>query len=240
MKLLQCLCFDLDYIVIPVRDPVTLEPSGQYYILFSNPAYARTYQNHVLSLQRMAKTHTPTSIESPLAVQQGVIIHGDNIHDILRDYALCPPSQRMRLKLMYPYYSTGTRPLLHNRGYDQLVHGDGKTNGAVLFWVDGQQITSQVIRNTIAADGRERGLAWSVSIEKLDTSVAIIDQAQDPGSVADEGDSNLKTHRHIPARWILSFADEAEARRFIRAWHRMPFPLTRGDGPRLVHAEMLW
>ena len=220
---------------------MTLDPLGQYYILFPNPAYARTYQNHVLHLQRIARTHTPTSVESPLPIQKGVIIEGEDVHALLRDYALCPPSQKMQLKLMFPYYKNSTRTMLQQRGYPQIVQDDDRTGRAVLFWVDGQQPATPVVKNTIGANGRERGLAWSVSVEKLDTSKAMFEGPQDDeGSQQDNEDFELRYGRHAPARWILSFADKTEARRFVRAWHRTLFPSTRGGGAGLVHAELLW
>ena len=226
--------------MIPARDSVTLEPLGHYYILFPNPAYARTYQNHVLHLQRMASVHTPTSVESPLPIQAGVIIEGEDVHALLRDYALCPPSQKMQLKLMFPHYKNGTRTMLQQRGYPQIVQDDDKTGRAVLFWVDGQQPATPVVKNTIGADGRERGLAWSVSVEKLDTSKAMPDESRDVEDAQDEEELESRFRRHAPSRWILSFADKTEAKRFVRAWHRTPFPSTRGGTPGLVHAEILW
>ena len=45
-------------------------------------------------------------------------------------------------------------------------------------------------------------------------------------------------------RWIVRLGDENEARRFVRAWHRRPFPLlddeVRGEKPPVVNAEFLW
>ncbi len=223
--------------MIPARDPRTLEQAGYYFILFPNPAYARTYQSHVVHLHRVARTHTPTSIESPLPVQPGVVVEGENGYALLQDYALCSPSQRLQLKLMYPAYKPSTKALLQGRGYPQLVDGEDKTGRSVLFRVDGQQITTPVVRSTIAADGRQKGLAWNFSIEKLNTAQCSL---EDYGSSEYGTSAELRPQRHIAPRWILSFEDENEARRFIRTWHQTTFPLARGDGPRLVHAEFLW
>lgn len=223
--------------MIPARDPRTLEQAGYYFILFPNPAYARTYQSHVLHLHRVARTHTPTSIESPLPLQPGVIVEGEDAYALLQDYALCSPSQRLQLRLMYPSYTPGTKAVLQGQGYPQLVDGEDKTGRSVLFRVDGQQVTTPVIRTTIAADGRQRGLAWNFAIEKLDTSQV---GPEDHASSEHDGSAELRPQRHVAPRWILSFEDENEARRFIRNWHRRIFHLARGNGHRLVHAEFLW
>ena len=226
--------------VIPARDPQTLESTGYYFILFPNPAYARAYQGHVLHLHRVAKTYTPTSIESPLPLESGMVIGGEDAHAILQDYALCPPSQDMQLKLLYPQSNPSAKQLLDQKGYRQLLEGNDKTGRAVLFRVEGQQLTTSVIRDMMATDSRERGLAWDMSIEKVDNSATTTDGRDCQGLEYNGNPELLRPQRSTPSKWVLSFADETQARSFIRAWHRRPFPTTRGEGPRLVHAELMW
>ena len=226
--------------VIPVRDRTTLEPAGRYFILFPNPAYARTYQNHVLRLHRIAKTHTPTSIESPLPLQPGVVIEGEDAYTMLQDYSLCPPSQRIQLKLLFPPYTAGIKQVLVQRGYHPLSGRMNKSWRSVLFWVDGQQLPTSVIKNTVAADGRDRGLAWDILIDRLDTSKLAADGVEGSMSAEKNEVKGTGARRYAPARWVMSFPDENEARRFIRAWHRRPFPLAQGDDPALVQAEFIW
>lgn len=224
-----------------MRDPTTLEPAGRYYILFPNPAYARTYQNHVTRLHRIAKAHTPTSIESPLPLQPGVVIEGEDAYSLLQDYSLCPPSQRIHLRLLSPLYSAGIKQVLDQRGYRRLLEETNKTGRSVLFWVDGQQLPTSVIKHTVAADGRDRGLAWDISIERLDTSIIAANGFEDSTSTEPDGLADFGARRHVPSRWIMSFSNENEARRFIRAWHRRRFPSApRGDNPALVQAEFIW
>ncbi|KAL6718322.1 hypothetical protein ACLMJK_004411 [Lecanora helva] len=226
--------------VIPVRDPQTLEHSGQYFILFPNPAYARTYQSHVIRLQRVARTQTPTSIESPLPLQPGVIVEGEDVHALLQDYALCPPSQRLQLRMLKPPYAPRTRLIFRQRGYPQLVEGEAKAGRSVLFWIDGHQVTTSMIKRTLDEDGQERGLAWNMLIQRVDPSMAGADLEEDTGSGGYEGSDQLRHHRSPPARWILTFTDESRARGFIRAWHRKPFPIERAQVLSLVHTEFLW
>ena len=226
--------------VIPVRDRITLEPAGGYLILFPNPAYARTYQGHVLRLHWIAQTHTPTSIESPLPLQPGVVIEGEDAYTLLQDYSLCPPSQRIRLKLLNPSYSASIKQVLDQRGYRPLLGETLKTGRSVLFSVDRQRWPTSVIRDAVAADGRDRGLAWDISIDKLDTSSTAADGFDDSSGSEIGQLTDLGARRHALSRWMISFSTENEARRFIRVWHRRSFPSAQGDDPALVQAEFIW
>ena len=222
-----------------MRDPETLECAGFYFMLFPNPAYARAYQGHVLHLHRVAKAYTPISIDSPLPLESGTVIAGKDAHAMLQDYALCPPSQNIQLKILYPQGDPSTKRLLDQGGYRQLVGGDDKRGRSVLFAVEGQVLTTSVIRHIMAADGRERGLAWDMSIEKVDNSAAKTLDGDRHGLQYDRT-PELRPERSAALRFILSFADEDHARSFIRAWHRRPFPGAQGEGPGLVHTELMW
>lgn len=188
----------------------------------------------------MAKTYTPTSIESPLPLQPGVVIEGEDAYTLLQDYSLCPPSQRIQLKLLFPSYTTGVKETLDQRGYRPLL---GKTNRAgrsVLFLVDGQRWPTSVIRDAVAADGRDRGLEWDISIVRLDASEAAADGFEDLTGTETDEFAELGARRQASSRWIMSFLNESEARRFVRVWHRRPFPSARGDDRALVQAEFIW
>ena len=223
-----------------MRNPRTLEPAGRYFVLFSNAVHARTYQNHVVRLHRIAKTHTPTSIESPLPLQPGVVIEGEDAYRMLQDYSLCPPSQEIQLNLVSPSYSLGLKQVWDQRGYRPLVGQTNKTGRSVLFSIDRQHLPTSVIKHTVTTDGRDRGLAWDILIDKLDTSEVTADGFEDSTSSETDEFTELGARHHAPSRWVMSFSDENEARRFIRAWHRRPFPSARGDDPALVQAEFIW
>ena len=223
-----------------MRDPTTLEPAGRYFILFPNPAYARTYQGHVLRLHQMAKTYTPTSVESPLPLQPGVVIEGEDAYTLLQDYSLCPPSQKIQLKLLYPSYIAGIKQILEQRGYHPLVEEPTKAGRSVLFSVDGQRWPTSMIKSAVAADGRNRGLEWDISVHKLDDTLKTAADSFDDSTGAEKDElTRLGARRHALSRWVMSFLNESEARRFIRVWHRRPFPLAYGDRA-LVQAEFIW
>ena len=167
-------------------------------------------------------------------------IDGEDAYTMQQDYSLCPPSQRIKLLLLYPLYSPATKQVLDERGYRPLTGEMNKTGRSVLFSVDVQHLLTSEVKKMISLDGRARGLAWDESIDRLDTSKATADVFD--GSTGAELDefSELGARRHVSPRWVVSFSTESEARRFIRAWHRRPWPSTRGDDPPLVQAEFLW
>ena len=174
------------------------------------------------------------------------------MYSLLQNYALCPPSQRMALRVLFAPYSPDVKRLLTQRGYAQIVGGGDptgdRTGRAVLLWVSGyHQLGLAVVRDMISRDGQRRGLAWALaegekSIEKVEAPL-LADEELEEGDYTEETDPSYA--RRMCLRWIISFRDENEARRFTRAWHCRPFPL-HGDNaateepPPSVHAEVLW
>ncbi|MCJ1405460.1 hypothetical protein MMC11_008688 [Xylographa trunciseda] len=248
--------------VIPSRDMSSLSPTSSYYLLFSNPAYARAYQNQVIYLHQLAQTYTPTSLESPMFLTPGVLdTKGQDVYALLQDFAIAPPSVRMSLRVSLPPYHANLQRLLENEGYQQLVQSDNKAGRAVLFWVDGYQPSALSLRTMLAKDGQDRGLQWGPLNGKGEIEVLHVDAENSGGengendvTASEDGpglsewrDNELKPKKHGHQRWIISFEDEAEARRFVRIWHRRPysFPLqdespSQGEPEPLVHAEFLW
>lgn len=181
-----------------------------------------------------------------------MIIEGEDVHALLQDYALCPPSQKISLKVLFSPYSAAVKRIIDQRGYAQLVSPKEKAGRAVLFWVNGHQPHTNLVRNVIAQDGRDRGMEWALldgrkSIEKVDvpTVPGDAEDVEDSSSEAlEDGDEPENVRRPYP-RWVITFEDENEARRFVRAWHRRPFSVSRDtslqdEPPPLVHAEFLW
>lgn len=232
--------------MIPARDQFTLEPSGYYFLLFPNPAYARAYQSHVVALHRISRTHTPTSVESPMSPPPGMVLQGEDVYTVLQNYTLCPPSQTISLKIRFPPYSSGMKRLLDQRGYSQLNRLGDKSCSSVLFWVNGYQLTSDQIQRMIHCDGQHRGLDWNLAsgkpIEKTDNAELGADELQEDPFLQN---STLHNPRSPYPRYLIPFIDENEARRFVRAWHRMKLPINEekmadGEPWPIVHAEFLW
>ena len=216
-------------------------------MLFPNPAYARAYQGRVIALHRISRAHTPTSIESPITSPQGMVLEGEDVGTVLQNYSLCPPSQQISLKIIFPPYSSSMKRLLEQRGYSQITESRDKTSKSVLFWTDGHQATLDEIQQLINQDGRHRGLNWTlasgnISVERLGNSVSNTEESRENFSLQDAG---LPQPKSLYPRYVISFSDENEARRFIRLWHRKQFPLygenaAAGEPLPLVHAEFIW
>lgn len=196
-----------------------------------------------------------------------MLIEGENIHDVLQNYALCPPSQRISLRVLFPPYSPAMRRLIDQRGYAQIEvppplaaasginqeqeqkNSKSRSGRAVLVWVQGYNPPFSSIREMINQDGRNRGLPWSLAgdvpaIEKVNnhSSDDATTTHPNPHGTPESGQSSKERLRR---RWIVTFVDESEARRFIRRWHRRPFPLRGagtgvGEPPSLVNAEFIW
>ncbi|KAI9760624.1 MAG: hypothetical protein M1835_000140 [Candelina submexicana] len=247
--------------VIPRRDPTTLEPLGQYFLLFSSPSSAHAYYNHVRQQHQISRTHTPRSLSSPIAPPPGYLVDGQDVHALLQDYALKPPSQSLNLKRLKSPLTPYIRDLVNQGGYAQLIASESKSEYPILFTIDGSQPSTHAISEAIGHDGRKRGLPWALStsknaIKKLEDPTPPQTATEDAQEKTDSShlDASIDEPEKTPShqtryrqpRWIISFQNEAEAQRFVRMWHRRAFPMPRGAGsiygepPPMVNAEILW
>ena len=152
--------------------------------------------------------------------------------------------------MLFPPYSPDVKRLLSQRGYSQIIGPNDKTGRAVLLWVYGYQPNSASIRNMISRDGQNRGLAWALangekSIEKVEGQLIPMEEPEEPEEHGHGEDADSNRTQSVYPRWLISFTDEDEARRFTRSWHRKPFPLRGervavGEPHPLVHAEVIW
>ncbi|MCJ1476949.1 hypothetical protein MMC13_005618 [Lambiella insularis] len=253
--------------IIPVRHHSSLSPTSSYYLLFTNPSYARAYQNQVIQLHRLAQIHTPTSLESPIPPTPGVLdSEGHDVYAMLQDFTLSPPSVRLHLRIVFQPFTAALRLVSEHHGYPQLVDGNDKAGRAVLCWVDGYQPSKFALRDMLSKDGNNRGLQWGPLRGEGDIEVLNVDadaeggdgekseeaagdhrSGQSRGKIPLARDVELKPKRHGRQRFLISFEDENEARRFVRLWHRRPYPFplqdeapTYGEPEPLVHAEYAW
>lgn len=192
----------------------------------------------------MARSYTPTSIESPLPLPKTVVKEKQDPQTLLRDYALGPPSQRLQLHTLSAPYTASIRRLLKYGGYPQITEGEDRTGRAVLFWVDGSQPTTYTLEQELGADGRERGMLWKSAVKLLEPLPKIHEKAEEGEDLKDEQEAanmpGMKSQTRRTRKWIITFEDENEAWSFVRAWHCRSFPSATGDEPALARAEMLW
>ena len=174
----------------------------------------------------------------------GMLIDGEDVYSVLQNYSLCPPSQKISLKVVFPPYSMGMKHLLELRGYPQIMGPEDKSYKSVLFWVNDFQLTVQDIKDMLYRDQRSRGLSWALvnsykPIEKVDSARS---REWDEAEFGATEPAETTQFRGLYPKYLINFADEDEARRFTRAWHRRPFYLQQDDRepPPLVHAEVVW
>ncbi|KAI9848229.1 MAG: hypothetical protein M1838_000617 [Thelocarpon superellum] len=244
--------------VITGRDPQTLTPLGFYYLLFASPSSAKAYRDRVMYLHRIARTYTPQSLESPLPPPPGYMIDGEDAHALLHSYNLVPPSQNLVLRLLTPPFPRHLQQLIHHGGYSRVKMRNCGADHTVLLYVTGAQLRTWSIQRMIEEDGRNnRNALWRLAggthgITEMNSPVFNEPEAEE----GEEDDMAYPTSVRGQSRWLLEFEDRAEALRFVRAWHKRPFPLRRDstaaatmaddDGPNddddapTVHAELIW
>lgn len=133
-------------------------------------------------------------------------------------------------------------------------------NSSVLFWIEGHQPSTFSLKETLARDGRDRGLPWSISISPsasgsaasrsnafttVNTHLAITKlvapQSNTPTTAINPGtecgnendadrEDQIQLSQRRVSRWIIRFDTESEARRFVRVWNRRPWPLYAREG----------
>ncbi|KAK1759394.1 hypothetical protein QBC47DRAFT_410148 [Echria macrotheca] len=91
------------------------------------------------------------------------------------------------------------------------------------------KVTEDWLRGLVERDGRERNLAWRLAggpmaIRPIRASVGragrdVSVETEEDGEDEDEGDEGTERALGFSA-FEMSFVDAAEARRFVRAWHR--------------------
>ena len=128
-------------------------------------------------------------------------------------------------------------------GHPLITARQSKSEDMVLFSLDKGYVGIYELRAALGRDGKQRNLQWNLlpgddDIVKLD------------GTKADATEAELEDHesrrrkRRQPPRFIISFKDQQEARRFVRAWHKRPFPSAQERQPEdeapIVNAVLLW
>ena len=177
---------------------------------------------------------------------------GEDIHVLLKNYSLAPSSQPLFLRALFPPYTNSMRRLLAANGFPNLTQPVDRSGRSILFWVDSFQPSTISVKNMLARDGQDRGIQWAPLNGK--GSITLLERnsrrTQDKQASKDEESEteDVELRKKLDfSRWVISFEDETEARRFIRAWHMRPYPLVEdgwrisdGEPEPLIHAQFLW
>jgi hypothetical protein len=219
-------------------------------LLFSSPRYAWAYLRELQRVHSIAKRHMPQTIDDPRAPLPGAQLEGEeNIPTILQEYTLLAPSQKVYTEFEFsqPVFTKWLDELLQKSQDWSEMTWNGKRVYPIRFCIEGAGnllITSQMIRQMIGNDGLRRGMHWDVVLD--DSGVVTLDPIQQKTMRVSEEVGGLKHHGAVNAptlNWMISFLQEAEARRFVRRWHGMVPPVAVSDGIRrhmLVDADCLF
>ncbi|KAK1766804.1 hypothetical protein QBC33DRAFT_540283 [Phialemonium atrogriseum] len=246
--------------VVQARSPTTQEPLGQYFIHFDSRAAAMAYMDEVmrlLSLSRQAagsnwdlSPRDPTG-PLPLAPKLGATRGGEGDTDAsVQAFTLIPPSAALNLKLRLPEEVESRRHGQAGRrngepgigggiwSGDGGRHAEGKgEHHKVLVWLDGSQVTADTLLGAIEDDGKDRNLAWR--LQDGPRSIAPIPGAGFRNAL-EKGPPEKDDPTQQRARFIVSFAEAVEARRFARSWHKRELSLPDRDRTMVVNATALW
>ncbi|KAL9097622.1 MAG: hypothetical protein Q9165_000519 [Trypethelium subeluteriae] len=219
-------------------------------------AILRLWTTEVVRLHQLSTTHTPTSLISMIPPPPGFPIDGEDAHAKMQSYALYPPSVNPDIRLEDQPFDEWTVSEVVRGDVNQLMRRPTKRGHEVLLAVDGPQPSVFDVRTTIAKDGMNRGMPWATlpgpdhGVTELKLAISLhgeLHQRILDDQWMEEGRENGKRNDHARMfnKWIVAFQTDAEAKRFVRAWHKMPLP-TWWHGtqyeeiPSIVHAELLW
>lgn len=129
-------------------------------------------------------------------------------------------------------------------GHPSIAARKSKSEDMVLFSLDKGYVGIYDLRAALGRDGKERNLQWNLL--PGDDDIVKLDGTKADTAEAEMEEQEIRSRkRRQPSRFIISFKDQQEARRFVRAWHRRPFPLAQerrpeDENPPIVSAELLW
>lgn len=204
----------------------------------------------MIRLHELARTHSPTPLGSPIPIPPGYIKDGEDLYALVQSFTLVPPSQpSVSLRMLHPeHHSPAIQRMIIQGGHPALVARQKKYEDLVLFSLNmgHSRLTAHELAQMLGRDAKERNLPWGLvggdeAIVKLEVKRAEEDADADTALP----DDARRRRRWRPPRFILSFKDAQEARRFVRAWHRRPLPvaperISDGEEGPIVNAEVLW
>jgi hypothetical protein len=170
----------------------------------------------------------------------------------MQSFTLIPSSQHhISIRMLKKPFRPAMQRIIAAGGYPAIAARQSKSEDLVLLSLDKGHVGIYDLRTAIGRDGRERNLQWNLlpgkeDIVKLDGGKVVLEEREGVELELLQDLEERKRKRWLPPRFILSFRDNQEARRFVRAWHRRPFPSMTGpqnpgdEGPPIVNAELLW
>lgn len=237
--------------VIPVRHENTLQFQGSYFIFFTCQFTAKAYHSRVWRLHKLSRIR---GLRKPFLIplKMDLIRSTKEFDELLDAFSLVPGYARLSIKYLIPPYQGPLRKIMENGSPVSLLRRQTNAEFLVLFYLDCGQINLQQLSEFINDDGRRRNLHWNLAgghaaIVDLHQEELTADSDVEAGSTSYHvnGGVGYKKFYQRPSRYVIPFAGEYEARRFVREWHRRPFPIREKrsleDSFRpTINAEVLW
>lgn len=253
--------------VVPGRDLTDLAHQGVYYLIFSSPLSAYTFQGHVMRIHRLASTYLPNSVTSPAPPAPGHMIEDINVHAALEAYAIVAPGQKLELALLKRPMSPLMDAIARNQGIPSVVNRAGKMPFEVRLTLEGPQLGPSAVRHMLMESAKQRGLNWSgaerensnlkidrwdperhiSAVDKSDYALRnVMDRTEGDQLFRDQArkmrsdalDNELGLKRRTPgAVYILGFYTEKAARSFVSHWSCVPLPIV-GSDPEDVEGDL--
>ncbi|KAK3307103.1 uncharacterized protein B0T15DRAFT_529200 [Chaetomium strumarium] len=248
--------------------PVTGEPRGQYYVVFDSQRAAAAYVDAVQTRLRQAQEVGVPSSSSTTSSSQPIPAASHPTTTTTTHFTLLPPdlpfqAARLSLNDLADVADAGSRQqqqggtaaalaqdsVLPRMLQDELLgRSEADLGRRVLVRLAGSKVTWETMKEFIRADGAERNLPWRLAASR---PVRTIRAGSGPirwwGEEEDglrelvaEGTNKKKEEEIGYTRFVVVFADAAEARRFARTWHRREVVDERTDRVMVVNARALW
>ncbi|KAK1720816.1 hypothetical protein BDP67DRAFT_593855 [Colletotrichum lupini] len=247
--------------VMQAYDYGTLAPMDRYFILFDSHAAAAAYQREAQRLHALAGR----ALASPAAGLTPA--ETSSASSPTSVFSLAPPS-KTPLNLHLYKLNRATEARLETFSIQGLLsmtpEPPPRANAHVVLSLDGGTLDQRSLSHWIRRDARDRNLGWPVQhlrpyfapkvhqrtatkAEKLtETGEGLVYDEDDAGPAVTEGDSGRRgttpdaLDETAPSgRFVVSFPDAHEARRFVRAWHKKELILTN-DQSVIVNTHVVW
>jgi len=206
-----------------------------------------------MALHRLAKSKKIME-DSGVPIPAGSLQKGEDPAKLLQGFSLVPADGEVSMRIVKKPYRPPVLRLLKEGGDAAHAMKESKAGEMVIFSVDIGHINQYDLEEALKDDGRRRNLHWKLGKEEAGNIVKLTyddqgDNLEGPGERTEESTEAYRARKkeeyRRPSRYVISFRDHNEARRFVREWHRRPFPVRRqhnpGDEPiPTVNAEILW
>lgn len=227
--------------VLPSRHPHTKDHQGQYFLFFDTLLAARSYADALLNsaATSLSPSNPPPTLLPPSLPRPRIhILPSTHLKSLLRRFY--PPPAGGGLP---PPPNLAPRPAnLHASVFHP--ERDDALAARVRVRLVGSRITPATLRAAIARDGRERGLRWGVveeGVVALAGSGAWVERGLFSAGrgVGGEGGGVGSKVRAFD-RFVVTFEEAGEARRFVRGWHGREMLDRRNERVMGVEVLGLW